>query len=106
MLPSLDAIEEHLTAIRRRLPDISLRVISDALPQISAGMAMELRRWSSANEANELAATDIGLGALIYAMTPVDIVAGDAAIQQISPHSHCFRSFSERSADSALSRSL
>ena len=35
MLPSLEAMEEHLTAVGRRLPDISLRVISDALPQIS-----------------------------------------------------------------------
>ena len=35
MLPSLDAMNEHLAAVGRRLPDISLRVISDALPQVS-----------------------------------------------------------------------
>ena len=60
MLPSLNAMEEHLTAVGRRLPDISLRVISDALPQIS-GLRMELRPWSSATETTELAATDIGI---------------------------------------------
>ena len=53
-------MEEHLTAVGRRLPDISLRVISDALPQIS-GLRMELRPWSSATEATELADTDIGI---------------------------------------------
>jgi hypothetical protein len=60
MLPSLNAIEEHLTAVGRRLPGISLRVISDALPQIT-GLRMELRPWSSATETTELAATDIGV---------------------------------------------
>ena len=60
MLPSLNAIEEHLMAISRHLPGISLRVISDSLPQIS-GMPMELRPWSSATETTELAATDIGI---------------------------------------------
>ncbi|MGO9115550.1 MAG: glycosyltransferase family 4 protein [Thermoguttaceae bacterium] len=60
MLPSLDAMGEHLIAIGKRLPDVSLRVISDALPQIS-GVRMELRPWSSATEAAELAATDIGV---------------------------------------------
>ena len=49
MLPSLYAMEDHLAAIGRRLPDISLRVISDALPQIT-GLRMELRPWSSATE--------------------------------------------------------
>ncbi len=60
MLPSLRAMEEHLTAVGRRLPDVSLRVISDALPQIS-GLRMELRPWSQANESSELAAADIGI---------------------------------------------
>jgi glycosyltransferase involved in cell wall biosynthesis len=60
MLPSLNAMEEHLAAIGRRLPDISLRVISDALPKIS-GVRMELRPWSSATETTDLAATDIGI---------------------------------------------
>ena len=49
MLPSLEAMEEQLAAVGRRLPGISLRVISDALPQIS-GLRMELRPWSSATE--------------------------------------------------------
>ena len=60
MLPSLRAMEEHLTAVGRRLPDVSLRVISDALPQIS-GLRMELRPWSQATESSELAAADIGI---------------------------------------------
>jgi glycosyltransferase involved in cell wall biosynthesis len=60
MLPSLDAMEERFTAVRCRLPDVSLRVISDALPQITA-LRTELRPWSSATEAAELAATDIGI---------------------------------------------
>ena len=60
MLPSLGAIEEHLTAVGQRLPDILLRVICDALPQIS-GLRAELRPWSSATEANELADADIGI---------------------------------------------
>jgi len=60
MLPSLEVIEEHLIAVRQRLPDISLRVIGDALPQIT-GVRTELRPWSSATEASELAATDIGI---------------------------------------------
>jgi hypothetical protein len=60
MLPSLNAMEQQLIAIQRRLPNISLRVISDALPQITT-IKMELGRWSSATEANELAATNIGI---------------------------------------------
>jgi hypothetical protein len=60
MLPSLGAMEEQLTAVRRRLPDISLRVISDSMPQI-AGLRTEFRPWSSATETAELAATDIGI---------------------------------------------
>ncbi len=60
MLPSLNAMEEHLAAIGRRLPDVSLRVISDALPKLS-GLRMELRPWSSARETNELADADIGI---------------------------------------------
>jgi len=60
MLPSLNAMEVQLTAIGRRLPGISLRVISDTLPQIG-GMRTELRTWSSATETTELAATDIGI---------------------------------------------
>jgi len=60
MLPSLEAMDEHLTAVGRRLPGISLRVISDALPKIT-GLRTELRTWSSATETSELAATDIGI---------------------------------------------
>ena len=60
MLPSLKAMEKHLTAIRRRLPDVSLRVISNALPPIT-GLRMELRPWSSATETKELADSDIGI---------------------------------------------
>ncbi len=60
MLPSLNAIDEHLTAVGRRLPGVSLRVISDALPHIS-GLRTELRPWSSATEAGELADADIGI---------------------------------------------
>ncbi|MEI8375522.1 MAG: glycosyltransferase family 4 protein [Planctomycetota bacterium] len=60
MIPSLNAMEEQLTAVGRRLPEVSLRVISDALPQIG-GMRTELRPWSSATETAELAATDIGI---------------------------------------------
>jgi hypothetical protein len=60
MLPSLNAMEAQLLAVQQRLPNIALRVISDALPHMT-GMKMELRRWSSATEASELAATDIGI---------------------------------------------
>jgi len=60
MLPSLDVMEEHLTAVCCRLPDISLRVISDALPQRTV-LRTELRPWSSATETAELTATDIGI---------------------------------------------
>ena len=60
MLPSLNAMEEQLAAVGRRLPDVSLRVISDALPQIS-GLRTELRPWSSATETSELADADIGI---------------------------------------------
>jgi hypothetical protein len=60
MLPSLNAMEAQLTAIGRRLPGISLRIISDALPQIS-GVRLELRPWSSATETAEVAASDIGV---------------------------------------------
>jgi glycosyltransferase involved in cell wall biosynthesis len=60
MLPSLNAMDEHLALIAQRLPGISLRVISDALPQIS-GLRAELRPWSSATETRELADTDIGI---------------------------------------------
>jgi hypothetical protein len=60
MLPSLDAMAAHFTAIGRRLPEVSLRVICDALPQFNS-LRMELRPWSSAAEASELAATDIGI---------------------------------------------
>ena len=60
MLPSLKAMEEQLIAVRRRLPGLSLRIISDALPEIR-GLPMELRQWSSATETTELAATDIGI---------------------------------------------
>ena len=60
MLPSLDAIEEHLAAIGRRLPGVTLRVISDALPQVSC-LKTELHPWSSANETADLAAADIGI---------------------------------------------
>jgi hypothetical protein len=60
MLPSLQAMEDHLRAIDACLPQFTLRVISDALPEVS-GIKMELRRWSSATEGTELAATDIGI---------------------------------------------
>ena len=60
MLPSLDIIDEHLTAIGHRLPDMTLRVICDALPRLS-GLRTELRPWSSNSEAAELADADIGI---------------------------------------------
>ncbi len=60
MLPSLAAMHEQLTAVGRRLPNISLRVICDSLPQIS-GLQTELRPWSSATESSELADADIGI---------------------------------------------
>ena len=60
MLPSLAAMGEQLTAVGRRLPNVSLRVISDALPQLN-GLRTELRPWSSATETNELADADIGI---------------------------------------------
>ncbi len=60
MLPSLDIIDEHLTAISRRLPDMALRVICSALPRLS-GLRTELRPWSSNSEAAELAEADIGI---------------------------------------------
>ena len=60
MLPSLGAMDEQLTAVGRRLPNVSLRVICDSLPQIS-GLRTELRPWSSATETRELADADIGI---------------------------------------------
>ena len=60
MLPSLGAMDEQLAAVGRRLPNVALRVICDALPQIS-GLRTELRPWSPATEATELADTDIGI---------------------------------------------
>ena len=60
MLPSLNAMQEHLTAVGRRLPDLTLRAISDALPEIS-GLRAELRPWSSATETSDLADADIGI---------------------------------------------
>jgi glycosyltransferase involved in cell wall biosynthesis len=60
MLPSLNAMQDHLAAIGRRLPDVSLRVICDVLPQVS-GLQVELRPWSSSTEAAELADADIGV---------------------------------------------
>jgi hypothetical protein len=60
MLPSLGAMQEHLTAIGRHLPEVALRVICDTLPQLS-GLRTELRPWSSSTEAAELADADIGL---------------------------------------------
>jgi hypothetical protein len=60
MLPSLAAMEEHLTAVGRRLPEIALHVISSELPRIK-GMRTELHAWSSATETTDLADTDIGI---------------------------------------------
>ena len=60
MLPSLEAIEEQLAAVVQRLPGISLRVISDALPRLPSPR-LELRPWSSGTEASDLADTDIGI---------------------------------------------
>jgi len=60
MLPSLAASRERLTAISRRLPDVTLWVICDALPNI-AGLRCELRPWTTDTETGELAAADIGI---------------------------------------------
>jgi hypothetical protein len=60
MLPSFRIMEEHLQAATRRLPGITLRVISNGLPQID-GLRSELRPWSSDTETSELAATDVGI---------------------------------------------
>ena len=60
MLPSITAMDEQLTAVGRRLPGASLRVISDDLPK-ACGIKTELRPWSSAAEARELADADIGV---------------------------------------------
>jgi hypothetical protein len=60
MLPTLAAMEERLAAVGRRLPNVTLRVICDALPQIT-GLRTELRPWSSATEIGELADADIGI---------------------------------------------
>ncbi len=60
MLPSLLAMNEHLAAVARSLPQITLRVVCDRLPE-TAVENTELRPWSSATEARELSACDIGL---------------------------------------------
>lgn len=60
MFPSLGAMDGQLTAVGRRLPNITLRVISDGLPQISS-LRTELRPWSPDTEARELADADIGI---------------------------------------------
>lgn len=60
MLPSLRIMDQHLSAVGRQLADISLRVISDSLPQIT-GLRTEFRPWTSASESAELADTDIGI---------------------------------------------
>ncbi len=59
-LPSLAAASSQLAAAGRRVPGAVLRVICDASPP-DLGMPIELRQWSSAAEADELAAADIGI---------------------------------------------
>jgi glycosyltransferase involved in cell wall biosynthesis len=59
-LPSLDRAREHLTAVAACLPEIELRVISDAAPDLP-GLRVVLRPWSAATEAAELADADIGV---------------------------------------------
>jgi glycosyltransferase involved in cell wall biosynthesis len=63
-LASLKRAAEHLAATTRRvpgrLPGLTLRVICDRLVKLP-GVNVELRRWSSATEAAELAEGDIGI---------------------------------------------
>ena len=60
MLPSLDCLREHLAAVARWLPDMHLRLVCDAATEFPA-LQVELRRWSTATEAEDLADADIGI---------------------------------------------
>ena len=60
MLPSLDCLRPQFAAVARHLPNLELRLISDAAP-VLPGLRVELRPWSSATEADELADADIGI---------------------------------------------
>jgi len=59
-LASLARAGEQLQAIGRRLPGIALRVICDRQPAVP-GVRVEVRRWSGASEAADLADGDIGI---------------------------------------------
>jgi glycosyltransferase involved in cell wall biosynthesis len=59
-MASLALVREHLAAIADALPGVELRVVSDGAPD-PLGMRVTIRSWSSATEAAELAAADIGI---------------------------------------------
>ena len=59
-LASLQRAGQHLTAAAERLPGLTLRLICDASLDLSP-LTVVPRRWSSATEASELAAADIGI---------------------------------------------
>jgi glycosyltransferase involved in cell wall biosynthesis len=59
-LASLERAGEHLASTAGRLPGLTLRVICDRSVKLP-GVNVELRRWSSATEAAELAEGDIGI---------------------------------------------
>ena len=59
-LPGLEFAEPLLAAAAERLPDLELRVICNKYPELSSVRVVP-RPWSSATEAQEIAAADIGI---------------------------------------------
>ncbi len=59
-LPGLKLAEPLLAAAAERLPDLELRVICNNYPELSP-IRVVPRPWSSATEAEEIAAADIGI---------------------------------------------
>ena len=59
-MPGLQLAYPHLREADARLPGVEIRVISDRSIEL-AGLRVAARRWSTATEADELAACDIGI---------------------------------------------
>ena len=59
-LPSLQGVQPQLAAAGAGLPGLELRVVCDGSPRLS-GVRVVPRPWSSATEAAELAACDVGI---------------------------------------------
>lgn len=59
-LKGLALAREHLAAIGRRLPGLELRLICDRAIEVP-GLRVQLRPWSAATEAAELAACDVAI---------------------------------------------